>query len=91
MEVDNEGPAFSNFTPCADTINDSKSLTLSTDVVDGDSGLDSIVFFDEAEECTEDDFFNYFNDKITCINNSINTYKTIQKYESSPQHLLPAL
>ena len=61
MEIDNEGPAFSNFTPGADTITDSKSLTLSTDVVDGDSGLVSVVFFDEGEECEEADFFKYID------------------------------
>lgn len=61
IEIDNEGPAFSNFSPAADTVTDSKSLTLSTDVVDGDSGLDEIVFFDEAEECAEADFFNYID------------------------------
>ena len=61
LEIDNEGPAFTNFTPGADTITDSKSLTISTDVVDGDSGLDSIVFFDEGEECEEADFFKYID------------------------------
>ena len=33
-----------------------------------------------AWELEEDDFFNYFNDKINNINNRINTYETIQKY-----------
>jgi len=61
LEIDNEGPAFTNFLPAADTVTDSKSLTISTDVVDGDSGLDDIVFFDEGEECEEADFFNYID------------------------------
>ncbi|MBH26523.1 MAG: hypothetical protein CL786_00460 [Chloroflexi bacterium] len=59
LEIDNEGPDFSNFSPADETVTDSKALTISSDITDGDSGLDEIVFFDSGTECEEADFFKY--------------------------------